>query len=380
MAKIFKWTLKLVIYGFSIIGFILVGGYFAVYYGFTNTKGQRDINNSKYQNFSSQTVQMVNADQYEKAYEQEIEEKKILCQMEIISNYSVGNAEQLLAVLQNTKDILLVKKMIFALEIRLGQNEQYGNQIKGCAKAEIYNKYSENYLMIRLKDLPRAENIYPWVKSEEWGVVQTAILKDKEAIFEASNKARIDPRIVLAVCLVEQFRLYNTQREYYEQFFKPLKILGNANKMAWGVMSIKEKTAIKIEENLKNSSSNFYIGTEYENLLSFSSTDPNQERFQRLTDDHNHFFSYLYASLYLKQIMAQWQKAGYNISARPEILGTLYNLGFDKSSPKENPVVGGSTLQIGEIKYTFGSLAYEIYYSGELVEQFPLTNHNNMNL
>ena len=58
------------------------------------------------------------------------------------------------------------------------------------------------------------------------------------------------------------------------------------------------------------------------------------------------------------------------MSYRPEILGTLFKLGFNKSVPKANPKVAGAEVTVGGETYTFGRLAYEFYYSGELIEIF----------
>jgi hypothetical protein len=93
-------------------------------------------------------------------------------------------------------------------------------------------------------------------------------------------------------------------------------------------------------------------------------------RFLRLTDSKNHYYSYLYTALFIKQISAQWQREGFRIADRPEILATLFNLGFDKSVPKANPKVAGAEVTVGGETYTFGRLAYEFYYSGELIDTF----------
>ena len=96
------------------------------------------------------------------------------------------------------------------------------------------------------------------------------------------------------------------------------------------------------------------------------------ERMNRITDAKNPYYSYLYVGLYMKQIITQWQKSGFDIKNRPEILATLYNLGFYYSNPKENPQSGGATIKINEIDYIFGDLAYEFYYSGELSDIYPI--------
>lgn len=80
----------------------------------------------------------------------------------------------------------------------------------------------------------------------------------------------------------------------------------------------------------------------------------------------------MYAAIFLKQMKLQWEKAGFPIADRPEILATLFNVGFPQSVPKSNPRVGGSTIKVNEKEYSFGALAYQFYYSGELHELFPL--------
>ena len=139
-------------------------------------------------------------------------------------------------------------------------------------------------------------------------------------------------------------------------------------------MGIKEETALQIEKNLKDTTSPFYLGSKYENLLDFNtatSTGITDQRFIRMTDQHAHYYSYLYAGLYLKQIETQWKNAGFNISNRPDILSTLYNIGFKNSKPNANPQSGGAEIPIAGKTYSFGSFAGAFYNSNELLMEFP---------
>ena len=216
-----------------------------------------------------------------------------------------------------------------------------------------------------------AQQISAWQKTPEWQVLREAIAKDKEQIDQASTLAGVNSRLVVSMLVGEQLRLYNSEREVYKQVFAPLKILGVQSQFSWGVTGLKEATAKKIEDNLRDTTSPFYLGSGQSHLLDFgTTTDIEGQRFARLTDEHNHYYSYLYTALYLRELMAEWQKAGYNISDRPEILATLFNLGFDKSLPKADPQVGGAEIDIGDQKYSFGSLAYQFYYSNELINEF----------
>lgn len=52
------------------------------------------------------------------------------------------------------------------------------------------------------------------------------------------------------------------------------------------------------------------------------------ERIQRLTNEKDHYYSYLYAAIYMKELMTGWKKSGFDISDRPEIVATLYNIIF----------------------------------------------------
>ena len=222
-----------------------------------------------------------------------------------------------------------------------------------------------------LKSGIETKNEPVWAEDEEWRILKDAIIKDKEVILKASRDSGVNPRLIVAQLTVEQLRLYYTNREIFKQVFAPLKILGNQSQFSWGIMGLKQETAIQIENNLKDTSSPFYLGKNYENLLDFKTNDHNSERFDRIINENNHYYSYLYTGLYLAQIKKQWKDRGYDISNRPEILSTLYNIGFEHSEPKSDPQVGGASIEIHEETYSFGGLAAEFYYSNELLDLFP---------
>ena len=278
-----KKILNILIYIFAIIGFVLVGGFFAVKFGLTNTRG-------------------------------------------VIDN----------------------------------QRESFINGGKNTAS--VVNSQNQNYY---------------WTTLPEWQTIKAAVIKDQAVINRASLTAGVSPRLIVTQLVVEQLRLFYTERESYKKFFEPLKILGSQTQFSWGVMGMKEETAILVEKNLKDKTSPFYLGTEFEHLLDLSASTADsplrreQERFTRMTDQHDHYYSYLYAGLYLKQIQTQWKNAGYNISNSPDILATLYNIGFKGSKPNPDPKSGGAEIVIGEYKYSFGSLGGEFYNSNELLSEFP---------
>lgn len=208
------------------------------------------------------------------------------------------------------------------------------------------------------------------LKGEEWRVLKSAIQNDMFSINRAGKDAGINPRLIVALIVPEQLRLFHSERELFKQYFAPLKILGNQNQFSWGIMGIKKDTATLIEKHLRDPESPYYLGVKYEHLLDFETDNHDEERFKRITSDDDHYFNYLYSALFLKQIIKQWNSAGYDIGGRPEILATLYNIGFEHSYPKENPLVGGSKIDINDKSYSFGSLAADFYFSNELRDIF----------
>ncbi|NTV44792.1 MAG: hypothetical protein HGA67_03815 [Candidatus Yonathbacteria bacterium] len=268
-----------------------------------------------------------------------------------------------------------------------------------------------------------AEREFSYVSAlDEWPVIKAGITKDADVIERVSYETGISKRLLVAPLIVEQLRLMTSEREVFKRYFQPLSVLGTQTQFSLGIYGIKEGTARQIEDNLKNTNSPYYLGAQYEHLLDYgdsttslvvdadtlepikdasdagaknvplippapplsvvspdatTSTAPapaktvtlfgsDAERIKRLTDEHNRYYSYLYAALYLKEIMSQWKHAGYDISDRPEILMTVYNLGLAKSKPKADPQVGGAVITLNGKDYTFGSLAFYFYYSDEL--------------
>jgi hypothetical protein len=363
---------------------ILAAGFFGVKYGLTNVSGGIDENALEFEKQSgsdrSETIVVsVDTDQdlgkldMLKSNALRQKQSENLCKIRVLRDVAPKNAEKIITVYRQSGSDSLVSKMIFAVYLRIKNTGIVPESWDQCEKnAESFSNadatLNENSLL-QSNDYP---NVFSWMNGEEWKSIEQAVMKDKEKIYSAAQSAGIEPRIIVASLIVEQLRLFYTQRELFETIFKPLKILGNATKISLGVMGIKESTAIDIEHHLKDSSSPYYLGPSYEHMLDFQSgADTERERFLRLANEHDHYFSYLYGALYLRQFLEQWQREGYDIRYRIEILSTLFNVGFPQSRPKSDPKVGGSEILVESKKYSFGSLAYEFYYSGVLAEEFP---------
>lgn len=374
----------------ALIGFIFVGVFFAIRWGITDVSGTVDGLSERFQDRSEEN-QILGVTEETKIVDhnklEDIETEigklakkkelkiKILCSLNELSYTAPKNVEKILEVKKRDIPDLTIYQMIFAVETYLTDQDNYQKNINDCVNNFEAKDISEEKIEERVKNT-NSQDIFVWVNGDKWQTVTDSVVKDQEVINMAAKAVEIDPRLIVSDLIVEQLRIYYSARELYEKYFEPLKILSNMNKISLGVMGIKEATAIEIENHLKDRNSPFYLGQEYENILDYGDDqNKNVQRYDRLTNN-NHYYSYLYAGLYLKQMMTQWKNAGFDISTRPEVIGTLFNVGFPQSKPNANPKVGGSKIQIGETQYSFGRLSYEFYYSGELLTEFPYTKND----
>ncbi|MFA6251672.1 MAG: hypothetical protein WC603_03540 [Candidatus Paceibacterota bacterium] len=214
---------------------------------------------------------------------------------------------------------------------------------------------------------------YPWANTDEWNLMKEVFTRDQEIIKKAGRDAQISPRLILSGVIGEQFRFFGNRRESFKNYFEPLKILASLSNTSFGIAGLKPKTVSIIENNLKDIDSPFYLGPEMEHIVDYKDgVNIEVERMNRITNAKDPYYSYLYVGLYMKEIIAQWEASGYDISKNAGILSTLYNLGFYYSVPKENPLIGGAVININNTEYTFGDLGHEFYYSDELSDIFEI--------
>lgn len=359
MKKVFKVLIYTFIIIFALIGFGLTASYFAIKLHLTDDPGAVDYNDRLYKELADKDFKTQKNDS---AYFNMLNNDRAEDYMKImlLGKFYPYNANLILNAVNLSNDPTLAKKLLAAIDFKMSKNTKYLELID---KAKSIYEYPIKHDTIA--------SIFDWMNIPEWNDLKIAITKDKKLIDSAAELAGVEPRIVVCCLIGEQIRLFNSKREIYKSYIGPLKVLSVESQFSLGVAGVKDFTAKAIERNLKDTSSAYYIGRKYEHLLDFSTQVPDTERYRRLTSYRNRFYQYLYPALYLKQIQTQWKKANYDISNRPEILITLYNVGFISSTPKPDPKVGGSRITIHDKEYTFGGIGFDFYYSGELAKEFP---------
>lgn len=343
---------------FALIGFFLTASFAAIQFGWTNESGSVDVNNRYFQEMQDKYNQSFKVDSATVMKNRFEALNRIL----VLNEYYPTNAKYIMEVFHKSGNEREVLRMLDAVDLQLKDNSAYMQAIREAKKEQ--NQYR------KINGL----SVFEWMNIAEWQDFKVAVSKDREMIDSVARQTGVEGRLIVACLVGEQIRLFNSKREAYKKWIGPLKVLSVESQFSFGVTGIKEHTAKNIESHLRNPNSEYYIGQEYEHLLDFVSTDTaavNKERIDRLTNFRNHYYSYMYAAIFLKQVKVQWERAGYPIDHRPEILATLFNVGYPQSVPKSNPRVGGSTIKIYDKPYSFGAIAYQFYYSGELYDLFP---------
>ena len=362
-SKWFKIPYQIALYGFAAYGVVLVGVFVALKLRLTDDKGLVDSNNRYFQEMHDKYNQDFKVDSTSLIkYRNEI-----LQRINLVNEYYPKNARVILEAWSQSKSEKIALQMLAALDLKLKDNQTYQKRLRDI----LSNSNNQN--------IAKGGNAFEWMNFIEWSYFKEAVTKDKKYIDSAALACGVEPRMIVACLVGEQVRLFNSRRERFKNVVAPLKTLALETNLSYGVTGIKERTAQNIEYYLKDAKSSYYCGSKYEHILDYDSTinynnqhnDTMSLRVKRLVQYKDHYYSYLYAGIFIRQIATQWQKAGYPIDDRPEILASIFNLGYNKSKPKKNPAVGGSNFMIRDKEYTFGGVAYDFYYSGELLEAFP---------
>ena len=239
---------------FALIGFFLTTAFFAVKLHVTNDPGAVDYNDryfqelkDKYGQSNKNDTSAVNA-----------REAAFFHNVLVLNNYYPENSLYILNAYLKSHNLTEAERMIGAVNLYMQDNQRYNTEI---SEFEIKNS----------KDANRQNkgSVFEWMNIAEWEDFKLAVTKDKSLIDSVANVTNVESRLIVAVLVGEQIRLFNSDREAYKRWIGPLKILSVESTFSLGVTGIKIQTAQMIEKNMKDRESVFYLGEKYEHLLDF---------------------------------------------------------------------------------------------------------------
>lgn len=341
---------------FALAGFAIIGAWAFYQLGFTKNKGTID-KNYRYMMSVSEMKDLKGATLTQEQLD-EIQFSQY-ARLAAYARFYPINARLILHASKYCDDPTMVDRMMRASMMYAGDNPDF----------TAFSQKLES--LISSQPVAQNPHLIPWMNTVEWEALREAIAKDSALLNEAGRLTGVEPRMIAACLIGEQIRLFNSNRETFKKYLGPVKVLSVQSQFSYGVNGIKDRTAQAVEEHLKDPSSEFYMGRRYEHLLDFETENLADERYKRLVDYRNHLYSYIYTGCIIHQTMLQWKRAGYDISDRPDILFTLFNVGFSQSHPNPDPQCGGSHISVSGHTYTFGAIGFDFYYSGELADVFP---------
>ena len=347
----------IVLHLFALVGAGILGAWAFFELGFTNNKGGADKNNrylTESQHYLASSDSVNSQEAALNGYRH----------LSVLRQFYPKNADLIFNAARYSDRPTAVQEMIYAANMYMQEDDH----------ADAYRKMVDDVdNILKSKKMQSFEgNVIPWMNDSAWPALKAAILKDSALIYEAARLTGVEPRLIVGCLVGEQVRLFNSKREMYKRYLGPMKVLSVQSQFSLGVNGIKDFTAMQVERNLTDTASIFYMGKPYEHILDFKTENHQAERISRLTNYRNHLYSYIYTGCILHQTMLQWRRSGYDIVNRPDILFTLFNLGFAASKPGPDPQCGGSHITVHDAIYTFGVICNDFYFSGELAEQFPL--------
>ena len=178
---------------------------------------------------------------------------------------------------------------------------------------------------------------------------------ESENITNSASIFKLSPRLLASVIYADRRMNYNLLDHTLD---KTLALQGRDNSI--GTAQIRVSTAIWIEENIHNPDSQYYIGKEFEKFIPKSSF--RIEVIENLSKPDQNL---LYAAAYTSMIIHRWEKSGFSIIDKPEIVATLYNIGPIKKDGSER------LLHSNPSANEYGYVALDFYRSDLLRDIFP---------
>jgi hypothetical protein len=364
MKKIFKYGYFTVVHILAGIAVFLIFTALAVKFKWTNNSGAIDENNRYFSEMAGRYEDELKKD----TIDIEAKEFEFFQKLAIVAKYKPADAKNISLAYYISKNPIVGLRMIDAFSIMMKKNRKFQDELK------------------KIKTGKDPLSIYEWSNYQVWKDFCKVVRNDRHSIDSVSKLTGVESRLIVMCLVGEQIRMFNSGREKFKKYVLPFNRIILPTNRGYGVTGILEHTALRIENTVFNKSSEFYAGDYFQKCINVNDSFPEvvndtikahkHKTIQRLIQRGDHYYSYLYTAFLLRQYQAHWEKQGYSLEIRPEILGSLFNLGYEKSKPKKNPEVGGSTFNVGGKDYTFGGLCFEFYYSGQLQELFPITGRS----
>jgi RHS repeat-associated protein len=234
--------------------------------------------------------------------------------------------------------------------------ESYGATVSWDDKTRLatitYGGISKNYSVSAYKNVNGRIIIDDSILNETFGwgkdsEARTSISNNAQNIINAANKFGVDQNVVAGVIYAER----NTNLNFIDKFTDLLSNIGVDTSVGLGQVRLRTAEMLEQSGYMPLTPSVTYVTAD---MFRYNiATTYNIALSRRLEDDK---INSLYVAAYIKFIQDKWQGEFPAIADRPDILGTLYNLGVKTPHGNPEPNDFGSYVQehYGLMSYLLG--------------------------
>jgi len=267
-------------------------------------------------------------------------------------------------------------------------NQEITNNFSNISKKIINKKIKElNSLLKNIETIKNIPNNLYWkteiIDNQKFQYIINKLLSNDyyNNIKEASRKTWIDKKLIISAIAVEQLRYLNSNRAFAKKLLMQNRFLTNFSKFSYWLGWIKVPTFIKINQRLKeyepfiynkyflyydklsqktDEEINTQKGLEQQNSNNENQDLYNKDKIIELLKKHD--ISTLYTAGLLLSIIDKRKKYWINISYKPWIILTLYNM-WNIKTPHKNPWIGGALIPVLENKKKYFWEIWSIFYN-----------------
>ncbi len=193
-------------------------------------------------------------------------------------------------------------------------------------------------------------------KAEEPEKVLRLLIENKEIIKSTGILFNVPSRLIASIIYTERTLNVNWMENQLD-----LLLAKSGYSSSIGLGQVKIHTAEWIEKKIHDEKSKYFLGVKHKTYISRSKN--RDEIIERLEEIK---WNVKYITAYIAMFCHRWKNEGYDISKKPEIVGTLYSLGpykvLDGSErkPHKNPQSNN-----------FGEETAKFFYSTIIRDIFP---------
>ena len=129
----------------------------------------------------------------------------------VLNEFYPLNAKYILDAWSIHKDEKLTLQMLDAVDLKMKSNQEYRNALQEMRNSKLKKRKTTGL------------SVFDWMNVGEWKAFRIAVQKDKKCIDSVARITGVEGRLIVACLAGEQIRLFNSRRESFKKYIRPLQ-------------------------------------------------------------------------------------------------------------------------------------------------------------